>query len=79
MLAVFILIIERENMATVLSIVRSRKFWVAVLGIVQIIVLDHLGLDPVIWQAIAALLAVLISAFAYEDAALSRVLGKRQD
>jgi hypothetical protein len=66
-------------MANVTSLFRSRKFWLAVVGVIQIIVCDHLGLDPAIWQAIAALIGVLIGAFAYEDAVLGAKLGIRQD
>jgi len=50
------------------SLLKSRKFWLAVVGVVQVIVLDALGLNPEIWQAIAALLAVLIAGIAVEDA-----------
>ena len=49
-------------------LLKSRKFWLAVLGVVQIIVLDAFGLDPEIWQAIAALIGVLIAGIAVEDA-----------
>ena len=47
----------------------SRKFWLAVVGVAQIVALDFLGVDPALWQAIAALLGVLIMSIAYEDAA----------
>jgi len=50
------------------GLLKSRKFWLAVVGVVQVIVLDFLGLDPEIWQAIAALIAVLIAGIAVEDA-----------
>jgi hypothetical protein len=47
---------------------KSRKFWLAVVGVVQVIVLDGFGLDPEIWQAIAGLIGVLIAGIALEDA-----------
>ncbi len=50
------------------SLLKSRKFWLAVVGVVQVIVLDYLGLNPEIWQAIAALIGVLIAGIAVEDA-----------
>ena len=50
------------------SILKSRKFWLAVIGVVQVIALDLLGLNPEIWQAIAALIGVLIASIALEDA-----------
>ena len=49
------------------SLLKSRKFWLAIVGVVQVIVLDGLGIAPEIWQAVAALLAVLIGAIAVED------------
>lgn len=47
---------------------KSRKFWLAVVGVLQVIVLDSFGLDPEIWQAVAALISVLIASIAVEDA-----------
>lgn len=46
----------------------SRKFWLAVVGIVQIVALDYLGVPENIWQAIAALIGVVIAGIAIEDA-----------
>ena len=46
----------------------SRKFWLAVFGVVQAIVLYYLNVPKEIWQSIAALVAVLIASIAYEDA-----------
>lgn len=51
-----------------LSLLKSRKFWLAVVGVVQVIVLDYLGVPADVWQAIAGLLAVLIAGIAVEDA-----------
>lgn len=50
------------------SLFKSRKFWLAVVGVVQILVLDYLGLPADIWQAIAVLIGVVIAGIAIEDA-----------
>jgi len=49
-------------------IYKSRKFWLAVVGIVQVLALDYLGVPADIWQAIAGLIGVLIAGIALEDA-----------
>ena len=54
------------------SLLRSRKFWLAVFGIVQALVLHYLRIPDEIWQSIAGLVAVLIASIAYEDAAGKR-------
>ena len=51
-----------------LGLLKSRKFWLAVVGIVEILVLDYLGVPADIWQAIAALIGVVIAGIAVEDA-----------
>jgi xanthine/uracil/vitamin C permease (AzgA family) len=50
------------------SLLRSRKFWLAVVGIIQVLALDYLGVPENIWQSIAALIGVLIAGIALEDA-----------
>lgn len=47
----------------------SRKFWLAVFGVVEIAVLSLFGISPEIWASIAGLVVVLIGAIAHEDAA----------
>jgi hypothetical protein len=54
------------------SLLYSRKFWLAVFGVVQALVLHFLDVPQVIWQSIAALVAVLIASIAYEDAGKQR-------
>lgn len=54
------------------GLLKSRKFWLAVVGVVQVIVLDALGVAPEIWAAIEALIVVLIGTIAIEDAAAKR-------
>lgn len=52
------------------SLLRSRKFWLAVFGIVQTVVFQYLPDFPVeVWQAIDGLVVVLIATIAWEDAA----------
>ena len=50
------------------SLFKSRKFWLAVFGVVQVLVLHYLNVPDEIWQAIAALVGVLIAGIAVEDA-----------
>lgn len=50
------------------GLLRSRKFWLAVFGIVQALVLHYLAVPEEIWQAITVLVSVLIAGIAIEDA-----------
>jgi len=50
------------------SLLKSRKFWLAVVGVLEVVVLDYLGVPANIWQAIAALIGVVITGIAIEDA-----------
>jgi len=51
------------------SLLHSRKFWLAVYGIIQTLVLHYFQVPTDIIAAVDALVVVLISAIAYEDAA----------
>lgn len=51
------------------SLLKSRKFWLAVFGCVQAVVLHYLNVPEDIWQTIAALVGVVIAGIAVEDAA----------
>ena len=51
-----------------LSLFKSRKFWLAVFGVVQVVVLHYFNVPEEIWQSIAALVMVLIAGIALEDA-----------
>lgn len=51
------------------GLLKSRKFWLAVFGIAQALVLHYLSVPDEIWQSIAALVAVLIGSIAAEDVA----------
>ena len=50
------------------SLLKSRKFWLAVFGVVQALVFHFFNVPDEIWQSIAALVAVLIGSIAIEDA-----------
>ena len=50
------------------GLLESRKFWLAVFAVVEIVVLTYLNVPAEIWASIAALVAVLITAIAVEDA-----------
>jgi hypothetical protein len=50
------------------SLLRSRKFWLAVFGVVQAVVFHYFAVPDDIWQTIAALIGVLIAGIAVEDA-----------
>jgi len=56
------------------SLLHSRKFWLAVFGVVQTLVFHFLDVPDEIWQSIAGLVAVLITTIAVEDAAAKRSL-----
>ena len=50
------------------GLLHSRKFWLAVFGIVQALVLHYLAVPEEIWQSITVLVGVLIAGIAIEDA-----------
>lgn len=52
------------------ALLRSRKVWLAIIGVVQTIVFTLLpDFDPAVWQAINVLLLAVIAGIAVEDAA----------
>ena len=53
----------------ILALLRSRKFLLAMFALIQAVVFHFLEVPDELWQAIAALVAVLIAAIAVEDAA----------
>ena len=54
------------------GLLHSRKFYLAAFGIIQALVLHYLNVPSDVWQAIAALVAILIGSIAAEDAAEKR-------
>ncbi len=52
------------------GLLRSRKVWLAIIGVAQTIVFTLLpDFDPAVWQAINVLLLAVIAGIAIEDAA----------
>jgi hypothetical protein len=50
------------------GLLKSRKFWLAVFGVVQAVVLYYLEIPDQVWQTVATLVGVLIAGIAVEDA-----------
>ena len=59
------------------GLLKSRKFWIAVFGIAQVLVFEYLDVPSEVWQSIAALAMVLIGAIAAEDSAEKFNNGKK--
>ncbi len=51
------------------SLLHSRKFWLAVFGVVQAIASHYLDIPADVWQSVAGLIAILILGIAAEDSA----------
>jgi arginine exporter protein ArgO len=51
------------------SLLKSRKFWLAVVGVAQTVVLHYFQVPQDIWIAINVLIGVVIAGIAVEDAA----------
>lgn len=56
-------------MNPIIGLLRSRAFLLALLGVVQTIVAHYAAIPDDIWQAVNALIMVVISKIAVEDAA----------
>lgn len=50
------------------GLLKSRKFWLAVFGVLQALVLHYFAVPDEIWQTIAALVGTVIAGIAIEDA-----------
>jgi hypothetical protein len=59
----------RPVLDPILNLFKSRKFLLALFAVVQSIVFHFCNVAPELWQAIDALVAVLIAMIAAEDAA----------
>lgn len=58
-------------MSNILSLFKSRKFWLAVIGVIQTVFFFFWPEAPEgLWEAINTILLILIGAIAVEDAAL---------
>ena len=49
-------------------LLRSRKFWLSVFGVIQAVVLHYFQVPEAIWQSISGLVMVLVASIAIEDA-----------
>lgn len=49
------------------GLLRSRKFWLAVFAVVEVLVLNYFDVPKEIWEAITGLIMVLIATIAVED------------
>ena len=58
------------------GLLKSRKFWLMIFGVVQSLVLQYLDVPDDVWKAITALVMVLISSIAAEDFA-SKLRGEQ--
>jgi hypothetical protein len=54
------------------GLLQSRKFFLALFGVVQALVLQYLDVPDPVWQSIVALVMTLIAGIAVEDAAEKR-------
>jgi hypothetical protein len=60
-------------MGVLRRLILSRKFWLAVFGVVQTVLFQFVPeFPPEIWQSIDVLVGVLIATIAIEDAAMKR-------
>ena len=65
-------------MDVLMALFRSRKFWLAVIGVIQTVFFFFWPEAPAgLWEAINTILLILIGAIAVEDAAL-KLSGKFQ-
>ena len=53
-------------------LLRSRKFWLAVFGVIQTVVFHYIDVPQDVWMSIDALVGVLIATIAVEDYAEKR-------
>jgi hypothetical protein len=61
---------DKKWYAGLASLFRSRKFWLAIVGVIQSVVFFYWpDIPQELWQAINTILLVLIGAIAVEDAA----------
>ena len=53
-------------------LLKSRKVMLAIIGIIQTILLNEVGIGPEIWAAIDGLLVALMGTIAWEDSAAKK-------
>lgn len=50
-----------------MELLKNKKFWTAVLALVQTLVLNYLGVPAEIWASIDAILVIVIAQFTIDD------------
>jgi type III secretory pathway component EscV len=65
--------VQMENPNPLKALLYSRKFWLAVVALVQTVLFQFVpGFPEEVWQAIDAVLIVVIATIAWEDVAQKR-------
>jgi len=59
------------------GLLSSKRFWLLVFGIVQVLVSRYLKVDTEVWQAVTALVFFLIAAYTVEDTAAALKSGDK--
>ena len=55
-------------MTTALAgLVKSKRFWLAVFGVVEVLVAQYFQIEPKVWQSLTSLIMLLIAAYTIED------------
>jgi len=60
------------------GLLKSRKFWLSVFGVITVLVSHYFSVPAEIWQAIAALVAVLVASIAVEDAGKTYIIEEEE-
>jgi len=59
------------------GLLKSKRFWIAVFGLIQIIISIYFHVDEKIWQSITVLVGILIAAYTMEDTAAALKSGDK--
>lgn len=62
----------------IMALLRSRKFLLTMIAILQALVMEYFGISPEVWQPIAAILVALVASIAYEDGKTKEAVGAMQ-
>ena len=58
------------------SLLKSRKFWLSIFAVVEVVVFHYLQVPDAVWQTITVLVMWLIGMIAVEDAA-AKLAGRK--
>jgi hypothetical protein len=61
-----------------MTVITSAEFWLAVVALLQTVLLNYLGVPQDIWQAVNAILLVLIGALTADRVSSNIVRGMRE-